>query len=146
MASRDLRANFVTPEEAAASIADDTTICTIGMTLVSASESNLKAIEKRFLETGHPRGLTLLHSCGQSDRARGIQHLAHEGLVTRIIGSHWGLQPRWMDMIANNKVIAYCLPQGQIAQLYRAMACGLPGKMSKVGLGTFMTRASRVAR
>lgn len=138
MASRDLRANFVTPEEAAASIADDTTICTIGMTLVSASESNLKAIEKRFLETGHPRGLTLLHSCGQSDRARGIQHLAHEGLVTRIIGSHWGLQPRWMDMIANNKVIAYCLPQGQIAQLYRAMACGLPGKMSKVGLGTFI--------
>lgn len=138
MASRDLRANFVTPEEAAASIADDTTICTIGMTLVSASESNLKAIEKRFLETGHPCGLTLLHSCGQSDRARGIQHLAHEGLVTRIIGSHWGLQPRWMDMIANNKVIAYCLPQGQIAQLYRAMACGLPGKMSKVGLGTFI--------
>lgn len=138
MASRDLRANFVTPEEAAASIADGTTICTIGMTLVSASESNLKAIEKRFLETGHPCGLTLLHSCGQSDRARGIQHLAHDGLVTRIIGSHWGLQPKWMDMIASNKVVAYCLPQGQIAQLYRAMACGLPGKMSKVGLGTFI--------
>lgn len=138
MASRDLRANFVAPEEAAASIADGTTICTIGMTLVSASESNLKAIEKRFLETGHPCGLTLLHSCGQSDRARGIQHLAHDGLVTRIIGSHWGLQPKWMDMIASNKVVAYCLPQGQIAQLYRAMACGLPGKMSKVGLGTFI--------
>ena len=108
------------------------------MTLVSASESNLKAIEKSFLETGHPCNLTLLHSCGQSDRARGIQHLAHEGLVTRIIGSHWGLQPRWMDMIANNQVEAYCLPQGQIAQLYRSMACGLPGKMSKVGLGTFI--------
>ncbi len=88
--------------------------------------------------TGHPRGLTLLHSCGQSDRQRGIQHFAHEGFVTRIIGSHWGLQPRWMDMIANEKVDAYCLPQGQIAQLYRSMACGLPGKMSKVGLGTFI--------
>jgi propionate CoA-transferase len=43
-----------------------------------------------------------------------------------------------MDMIANEKVDAYCLPQGQIAQLYRSMACGLPGKMSKVGLGTFI--------
>lgn len=133
-----IKANFVTADEAAASIEDGSTIATIGMTLVSASESNLKAIERRFLETGHPCNLTLLHSCGQSDRERGIQHFAHEGLVKRIIGSHWGLQPRWMDLIANNQVEAYCLPQGQIAQLYRSMACGLPGKMSRVGLGTFI--------
>lgn len=138
MAGKSLKANFVTPQQVAEGIEDGQTICTIGMTLVSASESNLKAIEERFLSTGHPNNLTLLHSCGQSDRQRGIQHLAHEGLVTRIIGSHWGLQPRWMDMIANNQVEAYCLPQGQIAQLYRSMACGLPGKMSKVGLGTFI--------
>ena len=41
-------------------------------------------------------------------------------------------------MIAKNQVDAYCLPQGQIAQLYHSMACGLPGKMAKVGLGTFI--------
>ena len=46
-------------------------------------------------------------------------------------------------MIANSQVEAYCLPQGQIAQLYRSMACGLPGKMSKVGLGTFIESESR---
>ena len=45
---------FVTGEEAAAMIKDDSTIATIGMTLVSASETILKAIEKRFLETGSP--------------------------------------------------------------------------------------------
>lgn len=138
MAGTKLQAVFVTPEEAAASIADNSTICTIGMTLVSASESNLKAIENRFLATGHPCNLTLLHSCGQSDRSRGIQHLAHVGLVKRIIGSHWGLQPRWMELIASNEVEAFCLPQGQLAQLYRAMASGQPGKLSKVGLGTFI--------
>ncbi len=133
-----LKANFITAKEAAAKIKDGNTICTIAMTLVSASESILKELEREFLETGHPADLTLLHSCGQSDRKDGIQHLAHEGMVKRIIGSHWGLQPRWMEMIANNQVEAYCLPQGQIAQLYRSMACGLPGKMSKVGLGTFI--------
>jgi propionate CoA-transferase len=133
-----LKANFISADEAALLVGDSKTLCTIGMTLISASESILKALERRFLETGHPGNLTLLHSCGQSDRQRGIQHFAHEGFVTRIIGSHWGLQPRWMDMIAENKVEAYCLPQGQIAQLYRSMACGLPGKMSKVGLGTFI--------
>lgn len=133
-----LKANFIKAKDTVSFIKDGDTICTIGMTLVSASEAILKTIEKSFLETGHPNNLTLVHSCGQSDRKDGIQHFAHEGLVTRIIGSHWGLQPKWMDMIANNKVEAYCLPQGQIAQLYHSMACGLPGKMSKVGLGTFV--------
>lgn len=133
-----MKVKFITANQAAEMLEDGKTVATIGMTLVSASEAILKAIEKRFLETGKPRGLTLVHSCGQSDRKDGIQHLAHEGLVTRIIGSHWGLQPRWMEMISENRVDAYCLPQGQIAQLYRSMACGLPGKLSKIGIGTFV--------
>ncbi|PXV88326.1 propionate CoA-transferase [Lachnotalea glycerini] len=133
-----IKANFISASEAAQLVKDEDTICTIAMTLVSASESILKALEKKFMETNHPKNLTLLHSCGQSDRKDGIQHFAHEGMIKRIIGSHWGLQPKWMEMIANNQVEAYCLPQGQIAQLYRSMACGLPGKMSKVGLQTFI--------
>ncbi|MGN0292644.1 MAG: acyl CoA:acetate/3-ketoacid CoA transferase [Lachnospiraceae bacterium] len=129
---------FISPEEAARMIKDNSTIATIGMTLVSASESILKAVEQRFLETGSPRGLTLVHSCGQSDRDRGIQHFAHEGMLKRIIGGHWGLQPRMMELIADNKIEAYCIPQGQFAQLYRSMAGGEPGKITKVGLGTFV--------
>ena len=129
---------FVTGEEAAAMIKDDSTIATIGMTLVSASETILKAIEKRFLETGSPNHLTLVHSCGQSDRDRGIQHFSHEEMLYRIIGGHWGLQPRMMKLISENKILAYCIPQGQFAQLYRSMAGGEPGKITKVGLGTFI--------
>ncbi|WP_338819728.1 Caffeate CoA-transferase [Moorella thermoacetica] len=132
------RPSFMTGEEAAKLIFDGAVIASVGMTLVSASEEILKGIEKRFLETGHPRNLTLIHSAGQSNRDRGIQHYAHEGLVTRIIGSHWGLQPRWMDMISNNKVEAYCMPQGQLAQIYRSVASGQPGKLTKIGLGTFV--------
>ncbi len=77
---------FVSGAEAAAMIRDNSTVATIGMTLVSASETILKAVEKRFLETGSPRHLTLVHSCGQSDRDRGIQHFAHEQMLSRIIG------------------------------------------------------------
>lgn len=130
--------NFIKADEAVNFINDGDTILNVGMTLAGSSESILKAIEKSFLNNNKPKKLTLVHSAGQSDRKNGIQHLAHEGLIKRIIGSHWGLQPKWMDMITNNKVEAYCLPQGQMAQLYRSMACGLPGKMSKVGLGTFV--------
>ena len=83
---------FVSAEQAVRMIKDGSTVATIGMTLISASETILKQIEKSFLETGSPRNLTLVHSCGQSDRDRGIQHFAHEGLMTKIIGGHWGLQ------------------------------------------------------
>ncbi|MBY7144565.1 acyl CoA:acetate/3-ketoacid CoA transferase [Virgibacillus sp. NKC19-3] len=133
-----MEANFIKASEVTNLIQDGDTVSTVGMTLISSSEAILKVIENSFLETGHPKDLTLVHSAGQSDRKNGIQHFAHEGLVTKIIGSHWGLQPKWMEMIAENKVDAYCLPQGQLAQLYRSMASGLPGKMSKVGLGTFV--------
>lgn len=133
-----MKASFAKADEIPNLIKNGDTITTVGMTLISASESILKAIESSYLKNGYPCDLTLVHSAGQSDRKDGIQHFAHEGLVTQIIGSHWGLQPKWMDMIAENKVDAYCLPQGQMAQLYRSMACGLPGKMSKVGLGTFV--------
>lgn len=129
---------FVSPQEAASMIESNSTVATIGMTLVSASESILKAIEQRYLEEKAPNGLTLVHSCGQSDRDRGIQHFAHEGMLKRIIGGHWGLQPKMMELISENKILAYCIPQGQFAQLYRSMAGGEPGKITKVGLGTFV--------
>lgn len=129
---------FISAQEAAGWIEDGSTVATIGMTLVSASESILKAIEQKFLDTGSPNQLTLVHSCGQSDRERGIQHFAHEKMLSRIIGGHWGLQPKIMKLIAENKILAYCIPQGQFAQLYRSMAGGEPGKITKVGLGTFI--------
>lgn len=129
---------FLSGREAAQMIESGKTIATIGMTLVSASETILKALEERFLETGTPDNLTLMHSCGQSDRDRGIQHFAHEGMLNRIIGGHWGLQPKIMKLIAENKLLAYNFPQGQFAQLYRSMAGGEPGKITKVGIGTFI--------
>lgn len=133
-----IKTKVITPEEAAEMIQDQMTICPVGMTLVSASEAILKAVEKRFLETGHPRNLTYVHSCGQCDRVRGNAHLAHEHLVRRVIGSHWGLSPQWMEMISGEKVEAYCVPQGQMTHLYRAMACGKTGELSHIGLGTFI--------
>ena len=129
---------FMSGKDAAELIQDGSTVCTIGMTLVSAAETVLKAIEERFLTTGHPNHLTLLHSCGQSNKDRGIQHFAHEGLLSRIIGGHWGLQPKMMQLISDNKILAYNLPQGQLAQLFRSMAGGEPGKITKVGLGTYI--------
>ena len=130
---------FITAKEAVDRIKSGSTICTIGMTLVSACESILKELENRLLETGSPNQLTYMHTCGQSDRKAGaVFHLAHEGLTKRIIGGHWGLCPKMMELISANKVEAYNLPQGQMANMFHSMALREPGKISKVGLGTFI--------
>ncbi len=129
---------FLSAQEAANLIPDGGTVAATGFTMMGVAEEIYQAIERRFQETGHPRDLTLMHSAGQSDRVGGMTHWAHEGLLSRIIGSHWGLAPKMSEFISTNKVAAYCLPQGQITHLYRAIAGGKPGEISPIGLHTFV--------
>jgi propionate CoA-transferase len=116
-------------------VKDGSTLATVGFTLMGACGTILNELERSFLETGHPSQITLLHGAGQSNRVDGIQRLAHKGLLKRIIGSHWGLAPKLGELIHNNDVEAFCLPQGQLVHLFRAMASGKPGNFSKVGAG-----------
>lgn len=125
-------------QEVVSWIKNESTLALCGFTLMGACETFLKELEASFLTKGYPNQLTVIHAAGHSDRTNGIEHLAHQGLVSRIIGSHWGLAPRWGELIHNNEVEAHCLPQGQLTHLFRAMAGGKPGSFSKVGIGTFV--------
>ncbi len=129
---------FVSSEEAVSLIQDGMTIATVGFTLMGVAEEILSEIERSFLQKGSPNSLTLLHAAGQSDTKNGLEHLAHEGLLKRVIGSHWGLAPRMSRLIQDNKIEAYALPQGRIANLYKAMGEGAPGLLSPIGLNTFV--------
>lgn len=119
-------------------IKNDSTLALCGFTLMGACEDILQEIKGSYLEKGYPKQLTVIHAAGHSDRENGIEHLAQEGLVSKIIGSHWGLAPKWGELINDNKVEAHCLPQGQLTHLFRAMAGGKPGNFSKVGIDTFV--------
>src|SRR6478752_3818800 len=72
-----------------------------------------EAIEKRFLATGHPRNLTLVHGLGIGDGvATGISRFAHKGMVKRVIGGHWTWSKRMQELARQNEIEAYTLPAG----------------------------------
>ena len=131
---------LISAAKAAEMIQDGSTLCAVAMTQISACTSILKEIERRFLETGHPKDLTYVHTCGQASAGLpgGLQYIAHEGLIKRVIGGHWGQSSNMMRLIAEDRVEAFNLPQGQMANLFHSMALREPGKISKVGLGTYI--------
>ncbi|NLU71416.1 acyl CoA:acetate/3-ketoacid CoA transferase [Streptomyces sp. HNM0575] len=99
----------------------------------------LAAVEERFLDSGHPRDLTVIHGLGIGDgRKTGLTRLAHEGMVTRVIGGHWSWSPAMQALAAEGTIEAYSLPAGIIAALLRESGARRPGVFSQVGLGTFV--------
>src|SRR5512135_2778481 len=131
---------FVSAAHAAERIKDGATVAISGngAGMISA-EAILAAIEARFLSTGHPRDLTLVHSLGLGDRASlGTNRFAHEGLVRKVVAAHFTWSPRMQQLIREEKVEAYCLPGGVIQHLLREIGAGRPGLFTHCGLETFV--------
>jgi len=134
-----MRKKVVSAAEAIAIVRDGDTLCCSGFGSNGVPVELILALEQRFLETAAPSNLTLLFGGGPGDGASaGLNHLAHEGMLKRVIGGHYGLVPQIGKLALQSKIEAYNLPLGVISHLYRDIACGLPGTASKVGLGTFV--------
>ncbi|CDR13977.1 acyl CoA:acetate/3-ketoacid CoA transferase [Streptomyces iranensis] len=126
--------------EAAATVPDGATLAMTGSGGgILEADDVLAAIEQRFLDTGHPRNLTVVHGLGIGDGQKtGLNRLAHEGLVRRVVGGHWSWSPAMQALAASGAIEAYSLPAGIIAALLRESGARRPGVFSQVGLGTFV--------
>lgn len=95
------------------------------------------AVADRFLACAQPNDLTVVYTEAKHEgRNHGLNLLAHEGLVRRVIGGQWHPVPGLQALAAANRIEAYSLPVGIIERLFRDIAEGRPGHLSRSGLGT----------
>ena len=134
-------AKFISAKAAAQVIPDGATVGVAGMGLSGWAEEVGCAIRDSFRETGHPCNLNLKQGSAMGDwKERGVTRLgeAGPGLITRWSGAHIGSAYTLRDLAVNNQLQCHCLPQGVIVNLWREIAAGRPGLLTKVGLGTFV--------
>lgn len=156
-------AKFIMAREAAKLIPDGATLGIGGMGLSGWAEEIACAIRDNYAETGHPKGLHLKQGSAMGDWGygngfvgwdrspreggpdkdhgnRGATRLgeAGPGLVTKWTSAHIGSAFTLCDQARADQLASWCLPQGVIINLWREIAAGRPGLLTKIGLGTFV--------
>jgi len=126
-------------DDAMALVASGDTVAVAGYGTNGVPEKLLVGLEERFVATAEPNDLTLMFAGGIGDGAeRGLNRLGHQGLLKRVVGGHFGLIPKIEQLARDNLIEAYNFPEGVIVHLYRNIAGGKKGALSRVGLETFV--------
>lgn len=130
---------FINAGQAAELVADGDTVAVSSFIGNALPEVVLRSIGERFTQTGHPKGLTVVHvaGCGRGDEG-GLNFMAHEGLLRRVIAGHWNMTRQVGRLAMEEKLEAYNLPQGVLSHLFRDIAAGKVGTITHVGLQTFV--------
>ena len=137
---------MISVEEVAALIPDEAVVSVSSSSGLGCPDAVLKAIGQAFAATSHPRNLTTIHPIAAGDMygIDGIDHIAQDGLLKRVIAGSYPSGPSTMpspkiwQMIDENRVEAYNIPSGILFHMHREAAAKRPGVLTQVGKDTFV--------
>ena len=141
-----MASKITTAKEAVARIPDKATVTVSSSSGLGCPDLVLRALGERFNAEGHPQNLTMLHPIAAGDMygIKGIDHIAKEGLISRILAGSYPSgpsskpMPEIWKMIVEDRIEAYNIPSGILFDMHRDVAARKPGVFTKVGLNTFV--------
>ncbi len=137
---------LVSASEAVARIPDGAVVTVSSSSALGCPDLVLEALGKRFDDEGHPRGLTMLHPIAAGDMygVKGIDHIAKDGLISRVLAGSYPSGPSSLPMpeiwkmIVEDRIEAYNVPSGIMFDMHREAAARRPGVLTRIGLDTFV--------
>lgn len=141
-----MKSKVISLEQAAELIPDRAVMSVSSSSGLGCPDAMLRAIGERFNAHGHPTGITAIHPIAAGDMygIKGIDHIAEDGLLARVIAGSYPSGPSSMEspkiwrMIYENRVQAYNVPSGVLFDMHRDAAAHRPGVFTKVGMDTFV--------
>ena len=140
-------AKFVTAAQAVSLLRDDDVLIVAGFGSYASPEELMLALSERFDSEGHPRNLTVMCGITPGDKTEstepnkgmdlGLNRMKNPGLIGTVIVGNLTDARAIAYMAGRNEIAAYIPPMGVMCNLFRALAGGRPGLITKVGLGTF---------
>jgi acyl CoA:acetate/3-ketoacid CoA transferase len=137
---------LISPEQAARLVRDGDVVSVSSSSGLGCPDKVLEALGVRFAAEGHPRDLTTLHPIAAGDMygIRGIDHLAHPGMLKKVLAGSYPSGPSSLPMpliwrlITEDAIAAWNLPSGVMFDMHRDAAAKRPGVLTKVGLDTYV--------
>jgi acetate CoA/acetoacetate CoA-transferase alpha subunit len=127
----------VSAEEAVAMIPSGASVMVGGFMGVGAPERLLDELVRQ-----RKSGLSII--CNDAAvPGKGVGKLFDAALVSSLIGSHIGLNPKVQQQMMANKIAVDLIPQGTFVERIRAGGYGLGGVLTPTGVGTIVAEGKR---
>ncbi|GAB6101240.1 acyl CoA:acetate/3-ketoacid CoA transferase [Thermococcus atlanticus] len=135
----------VDAERAVFAVPDDAVIAVSGFNLLVAPEYLLLKLFERYKETGHPKRIFLEVNPIPTAPDRILDKIMEEiyrdegqDFLSGILVTYPGWSPYLQRLIQENRIEGYTWSIGTASWFFREVSRGLPGVLTKVGIGTFL--------